>query len=362
MVWIIGRAVQNSTWTHCFKSQRSFTFHIRHAVRSFVGQLYIVRSAFFDTSCLKAVARATATTHENEAAALVHPSKRRLISPPSLISGVSGFPFLRKRGSGVWVNGARVGERRFPRRVPPGAHRGRPYGGRPRGIAPTVVSPAGKMRLRRAGWWRSRVVVGGVAPPCAARRPQGIAPTEGGHEGSPLRSYPLRGRCACVARVGGVVALWWAGLPRLAPPGGHKGSPLRRAATRDRPYGGRPQGIAPTEDGHKGSPLRRAATRDRPYGGRPQGIAPTEGGHKGSPLRRAATRDRPYGGRPRGIAPTVVSPAGKMRLRRAGWWRSRVVVGGVAPPYVARRPRGIAPTEGGHKGSPLRRTATRDRP
>ncbi len=95
----------------------------------------------------------------------------------------------------------------------------------------------------RACWWAT------IPPaPCPARRPQGIAPTnpagdvptEGAHKGAPLR------------------ILW--------------GTFLRRAPTRDRPYGscggrsygGRPQGIAPTD---------------------PAGDAPTEGAHKGSPLR-----------------------------------------------------------------------------
>ncbi len=115
---------------------------------------------------------------------------------------------------------------------------------------------------------------------------------------------------------------------------------MGRAATRDRPYGwgGRPQGIAPTdgEGGHKGSPLRMgraatAATRDRPYGWgrrprRPRGIAPTdgEGGHKGSPLR--------MGGRPQGIAPTDGEGG------HGGHEGSPLRMGG--------RPQGIAPTDG----------------
>ncbi len=203
----------------------------------------------------------------------------------------TGIYFHNNDGMGVVGGVARGGGRRFPRRAPPGAHKGSPLR---MGRAAT--------RDRPYGW-------GG--------RPRGIAPTygEGGHKGSPLRMgmAPTRDR-----------SYGWGGRPRgIAPTygeGAHKGSPLRmgRAATRDRPYvwGGRPEGIAPTygEGAQKGSPLRmgRAPRRDRPYvwGGRPEGIAPTygEGGHKGSPLRmgRAARRDRPYGwgGRPEGIAPT----------------------------------------------------------
>ncbi|MCK5524446.1 MAG: hypothetical protein KAI83_15050 [Thiomargarita sp.] len=40
-------------------------------------------------------------------------------------------------------------------------------------------------------------------------------------------------------------------------------------------------------------PLLRATTRDCPYSGQPQGIAPTQGNHKGLPLLRATTRGCP---------------------------------------------------------------------
>ena len=86
----------------------------------------------------------------------------------------------------------------------------------------------------------------------------------------------------------------------------------------------------------KTPPLYRAPPRSPP------------GAHKGSPLRRAATRERPYGR----------IPCGEDAPGRACWWRRRVVVCDVAPPFPARRPQGIAPTvvspAGACYGLPLR--------
>ncbi len=82
--------------------------------------------------------------------------------------------FHNNDGTGVWVDGARCGGRRFP---PPGPAR------RPQGIAPTDAPvgrvPANPVGLRRGGSWRR--------------------------------------------------ALWWATIPPAVP---------RQATTRDRPYGG----------------------------------------------------------------------------------------------------------------------------
>ncbi len=83
--------------------------------------------------------------------------------------------------------------------------------------------------------------------------PQGIAPTEGGHKGSPLRVHVARGRPYDSCRT---ASMRFVPDGVRAGEGGHKGSPLRRAATRDRPYGGRPQGIAPTGSRGKGTPVR----------------------------------------------------------------------------------------------------------
>ena len=73
---------------------------------------------------------------------------------------------------------------------------------------------------------------------------------------------------------------------------------------------GRPPSQSYPADGGRdrkvSSPRGGRGRRGRSYGwgGRPQGIAPTEGAHKGTLLRMAPTRDRPYGWRPQGIAPT----------------------------------------------------------
>ncbi len=147
---------------------------------------------------------------------------------------------------------------------------------RPEGIAPTVSSPAGKISMRRG--------VGGVVAwgwamipprPCPARRPQGIAPTVS----SPAGKMSIR-RARSWRRAWG-----WAMIP---PP------VLRQAPTRDCPYGSIPCG----EDVHTARGL----------------VASSRGGGRRFPTPCPARR-------PEGIAPTVSSPAGKMSMRRAGWWR-----------------------------------------
>ncbi len=121
-----------------------------------------------------------------------------------------------------------------------GSCRGRPYGFVPED-GRTVPSPAGKTYLRRAVRGVARVGGRRCPAPFPARRPQGSAPTVrvgSAHKGRPyglfrmgapyglfrmgartvrvgggrtglcremaVRFYPLRGRCLCVERVGGV--------------------------------------------------------------------------------------------------------------------------------------------------------------
>ncbi len=159
----------------------------------------------------------------------------------------------------------------------------------------------------------SRVVVCDVAPP---RSPPGA------HKGPPLREdvpagRAQRGRAGWRRR-----ALWWATLPRPVP---------RQAPTRDRPYGRTP-------GAHKGSPLRKDARR-------PQGIAPTGG-------RQAPTRDRPYG--------RTCLRGGRSAVARVG---GVARCGGRRCPPVPRqaptRDRPYGRTPGAHKGSPLRKDARR---
>ncbi len=261
---------------------------------------------------------------------------------------------------------------RAPPRSPPGAHKGSPLRRAATRERPYGRIPCGEDAPGRACWWRRRVVVGDVAPPFPARRPQGIAPTvapAGACYGLPLRGACRASRGFVASRVG---VRRCPAVPRQAP-------------TRDRPYGcpcgacyGLPlrgacrasRGFVASRVGVRRCPAvpRQAPTRDRPYGcpcgacyGLPlrgacrasRGFVASRVGVRRCPAvpRQAPTRDRPYGGRPQGSAPTVVSPAGKMRLVAR--------VGGVVAWWWATLPRRSPP--GAHKGSPLRSYPLRGR-
>ncbi len=182
----------------------------------------------------------------------------------------------------AWATGEEVGGDAPAARVVGGVARGggrrcpAPFPARrPQGSAPTV--PVGAP---------VRVVLDGARTVSVGWRPYGLCWM------APVRFYPLRGRCLCGARVGGGVAWGWATLPPAGP---------RQAPTRERPYGS-----------CRGA--RTGCVGWRPYGfcrGCPYGLcrmAPVRF-LSGAPVRVVLDGAR-----------TVLSPAGKMSMRRAWGW------------------------------------------